>query len=138
MGYAVHRGSEALALEAQYRALPPETTTSTALRDPQDSSTQFRAYTDVYAVRVPVKALLPKLKGQTKSKSTRIFRAEGSLIGRLAEGTFSPGETGDSPAGFASLAASGEPRTLLMVRWLWSAIVGGEQKWAAGFLACAG
>jgi hypothetical protein len=130
VGYSIHRGLSAL--EAQYPPLPPEPTTSIALRAPRNPSTQFCAYTDVYTARVPVKALLPRAQGTDdipdKRKSTnfeitsawarafignKILRAEGSLVGLLAKGKFSPGDTGDTPAGFASPDASGEPLTLL-------------------------
>ncbi|RHZ50191.1 uncharacterized protein CDV56_101600 [Aspergillus thermomutatus] len=129
IGYGIHKGLSAL--EAQYPALPPETITSIALRTPQNSSNQYCAYVDVYAARVPVKALLPRAQRTDvpdKSKSTnleitnawarafigtKVLRAEGSLIGLLAKGKLSPGDTGDTSAGFASPTASGEPRRLL-------------------------
>ncbi|GFF33412.1 hypothetical protein IFM58399_03532 [Aspergillus lentulus] len=130
IGYGIHRGLSAL--EAQYPPLPPEPTTSIALRTPRDPSTQFCAYTDVYTARVPVKALLSRAHRidnvPDKRKSTnfeitsawarafisnKILRAEGSLVGLLAKGKFSPGDTGDTPAGFSSPDASGEPRSLL-------------------------
>jgi hypothetical protein len=130
IGYGIHRGLNAL--EARYPPLPAEPTTSIALRTPANPSTQFCAYIDVYAARVPVKALLPRAQSTDavpdKRKSTnfeitsawarafignKIFRTEGSLVGLLAKGKFSPGDTGDTPAGFASPDASGEPRTLL-------------------------
>lgn len=130
LGYSIHRGLSTL--EAQYPPLPPEARTSIALRTPQNPSTQFCAYTDVYAARVPVKALLPRAQGTNdapdKRKSTnceitsawarafmgnKVLRAEGSLVGLLTKGKFSPGNTGDTPAGFTSPEASGDARSLL-------------------------
>ncbi|PKX91753.1 uncharacterized protein P174DRAFT_514179 [Aspergillus novofumigatus IBT 16806] len=130
IGYGIHRGLSAL--EAQYPPLPLEPTTSIALRTPRNPETQFCAYTDIYAARVPVKALLPRaqvtdgVSDQLKSTNfeitsawarafigNKILRTEGSLVGLLAKGKFSPGDTGDTPAGFASPDASGEPRSLL-------------------------
>lgn len=66
--YGIHRGLTYL--EAKYPPLPPERTTSIALRTPSKPSTQRCAYVDVYAARIPLRILERKAKslqnGRTK------------------------------------------------------------------------
>ncbi|KAJ5114828.1 hypothetical protein NUU61_000587 [Penicillium alfredii] len=126
--YGIHRGLSHL--EEKYPELPAKATTSTALRTPSSPATQRCAYTDVYATRVPLPALELRTRPSSLSTTTsdktaledawarsvigsKLLRAEGFLIGLFKHGRYTPGNTGDTEAGFAPDAETGAPRELL-------------------------
>lgn len=134
-GYSVHLGLTHL--ETKYPALSPESTGSKALREPAKPG-QHCAYTDIYAARVPLRALEVRarrhhengrVKNDTDAKVSReeiwaqsllsslILRVEGSIIGIFARGEYSPGDLGEN--GFSPIPADAStdgqtrPRVLL-------------------------
>ncbi|KAL5044568.1 hypothetical protein BDW71DRAFT_98239 [Aspergillus fruticulosus] len=119
-GYAIHQGLNHL--ENKYPELPPAAG-SKALSTPA-KPTQHCAYTDIYAARVPLSALQarteePDSNDQTALEeawarsllSSRLLRAEASLIGLLVKGRYDPGDLGEN--GFAPGPGSNKPRVLL-------------------------
>lgn len=125
-GYGVHRGL--CHLEEKYPALPAETTGSVALRTPRNPDTQRCAYTDIYAARIPLRSLEARstsraLRMDRKTAledawahsllNSQIIRTEGSLIGVLLHGRYTPGDTGTSAARFSPYRITKEPRRLL-------------------------
>ncbi|KAL6236697.1 hypothetical protein BDW75DRAFT_107910 [Aspergillus navahoensis] len=119
-GYAIHLGLNHL--ENKYPELPPGAG-SKALSTPA-KPTQHCAYTDIYAARIPLRALQartrhPNTKDQTALEeawarsllSSRLLRTEASLIGLLVKGRYDPGDLGEN--GFAPDPDSDKPRVLL-------------------------
>jgi hypothetical protein len=121
IGYGIHQGLNIL--EAKYPALPPDSNSSSALRTPSNPKTQRCAYVDVYAARVPVKALESHPFAE-KSKNlqeawahtlfqSRVLRTEARLIGLFTAGRLTPGDIGDTPGGFSRKDEQGETRKLM-------------------------
>lgn len=122
--YAIHRGL--CHLEEKYPELPPAGRTSRLLCAPRNPDTQRCAYTDVYAARVPLQALEKRAhksgeKGRLALEEawaraaigSSVLRVEGSIVGLLTKGRFTPGDTGDTDAGFSADEETGSPRVLL-------------------------
>lgn len=134
-GYGVHLGLTHL--ETKYPALSPESTGSKALRIPPKPC-QHCAYTDIYAARVPLRALEARARRHNENSTVKndrdakvsreeiwaqsllsslIFRVEGSIIGLFAKGEYSPGDLGEN--GFSPIPADPsadgqiQPRVLL-------------------------
>lgn len=125
-GYGVHLGLTHL--ETKYPALSPESAGSKALRIPAKTG-QHCAYTDIYAARVPLRALEARARrhrqhnknnivvenNNTNAKVSReeiwaqsllsslVFRVEGSIIGLFTNGKYSPGDLGED--GFSPIPA---------------------------------
>lgn len=135
IGYGIHKTLKVL--EDKYPALPPDTTTSVALRTPRDPSTQHCPHIDVVAARVPLRILEGKARAwkiehsnntsSEKIKITnkdlqevwartllgnRVLRAEERAFVFLAREKYSPGDAGDTAAGFSD-SETGEKRKLL-------------------------
>lgn len=123
--YGTHLGLSHL--EEKYPALQSDTGSS-ALRTPSNPNTQRCAYTDIYAARVRVKALEARATSSTRKSDSKsplqeawaqsllnswIMRTEGSIIGLLTTGRYTPGDTGLSPAGFSGDTTTNSPRQLL-------------------------
>lgn len=124
--YGVHRGL--CYLEEKYPALPAKSTGSVALSTPRNPQTQRCAYTDVYAARIPLKALEARtitqaLRIDRKAAleeawarsllNSKIIRTEGCLIGLLLYGRWTPGDTGITKHRFSPHKITKEPRRLL-------------------------
>ncbi|KAL4909546.1 hypothetical protein BDW74DRAFT_146776 [Aspergillus multicolor] len=128
--YGAHLGLTHL--ETKYPALPPAAAGSKALRTPAKPS-QHCAYVDVYAARIPLRALQARTKTRMKTSSStpelevtdkvaleeawarallssRLLRVESSLIGLVTKGHFHPGDLGQD--GFGP-DPDGRPRVLL-------------------------
>ncbi|KAL2813089.1 hypothetical protein BJX63DRAFT_230907 [Aspergillus granulosus] len=120
-GYAIHRGVGNL--EARYRRLPvDDSTCSLELRTATSPSTQHSPHIDIYAARIPLKALLARTDNPNDTKpadntalstawaravfGSRLFRFEGSVIGFFVERKFSPGDIGDTPEAFNPILTS--------------------------------
>ncbi|KAJ5970577.1 uncharacterized protein N7479_000495 [Penicillium vulpinum] len=121
--YGIHRGL--CYLEEKYPELPPAAG-SKALREPRRPDTQHCAYTNIYAAKIPIKALearVPSSKTPTKTEleyawaravlGSKTLRAEGSIAGLLTSFRFTSGDTGNSEEGFSPDKTTGAPRTLL-------------------------
>ncbi|KAL4978309.1 hypothetical protein BDW66DRAFT_130743 [Aspergillus desertorum] len=119
--YATHLGLNRL--ETEYPALSPTAAGSKALSTPA-KPTQHCAYTDIYAVRIPLRALQARTrhfdtKDQTALEeawarsllTSRLLRTEAALIGLFANGRYDPGDVGQN--GFAPGPGSDKPRALL-------------------------
>lgn len=125
IGYGIHHSLNNL--ESKYPAIPPESSTSLALRIPHNPQTQHCGDIDVYSARVPLRALqhARERRGGTRKHTTlqdewaRILlnnptlRTEASLIGLLTTGRFTPGDTGNTPGGLSRETEPGVPRKLL-------------------------
>ncbi|KAF9892774.1 hypothetical protein FE257_000363 [Aspergillus nanangensis] len=132
--YGIHRGLQTL--EQRYPPQPPEQTSSIALRTPQDPSTQQCPHVDIFAARVPLKALqnrVQQAQGNANNANnnsnptvqdlttawaqtflgSRVFRAEACAIGLFRGAGLNPGDLGDTPAKFSPDAArDNAPRVL--------------------------
>ncbi|KAJ5738466.1 hypothetical protein N7493_001621 [Penicillium malachiteum] len=106
----------------------PLTTGSKALQTPSGPNTQHCPYTDIYAARVPLQSLITQCRNQTDktlSKTdledawartvfgSRIMKTEASVVGLFTKGKYEPGDTGDTPEGFAPNKTTGKPRELV-------------------------
>ncbi|KAL5003056.1 hypothetical protein BDV10DRAFT_65470 [Aspergillus recurvatus] len=120
-GCVIHLGLNHL--ENKYPELPPAAAGSKALSTPA-KPTQHCAYTDIYAARIPLRALQartrdPGTKDRTALEeawarsllSCRLLRAEASLIGLVVKGRYDPGDVGEN--GFAPEPGIDKPRVLL-------------------------
>ncbi|RDW78867.1 uncharacterized protein DSM5745_05719 [Aspergillus mulundensis] len=120
--YGVHLGLAHL--ETIYPALPPAAAGSEALRTPAKPS-QHCAYVDIYAARIPLRALQaqsrcpdPRSNNKTALEeawarsvlSSQLLRTESSLIGLFTKAHYDPGDLGQD--GF-SPDAKDRPRALL-------------------------
>ncbi|CEL08098.1 hypothetical protein ASPCAL11251 [Aspergillus calidoustus] len=114
-GYAVHRGISNL--ESRYPRLPvDDSTSSLEFRTPSSPSTQHSPHIDIYAARIPLKALLARTDNPSEITTadnatlsttwarsvfgSRLFRFEGSVIGFFTERKFNPGDIGGTPDAF--------------------------------------
>ncbi|KAL2831123.1 hypothetical protein BDW59DRAFT_140439 [Aspergillus cavernicola] len=122
--YAIHRGLSTL--ESRYPTLPADDSTSSlALRTPSSPSTQHSPHIDIYSARIPVRALLAHMKEPEVIKNSssntslntiwaravfgsRICRLEGSIIGFFTQGSFNPGDIGNTPEDFNPIPSSGD------------------------------
>ena len=124
IGYGIHY--ELNVLESKYPAIPPESSTSLALRTPRNSQTQHCGDIDVYSARVPLRALQHAKERRGAGKATTpqdewartllnspTLRTEASLIGLFTTGRFTPGDTGNTPGGLNPEIEPGVPRKLL-------------------------
>ncbi|KAL4754362.1 hypothetical protein BDW72DRAFT_190224 [Aspergillus terricola var. indicus] len=119
-GFGIHLGLNHL--ENKYPELPPAAAGSKALSTPA-KLTQRCAYTDIYAARIPLRALQARTRHpDTKDRaaleeawarsllSCQLLRTEASLIGLFTRGKYEPGDVGEN--GFGPDSGS-EPRVLL-------------------------
>lgn len=126
IGYGIHH--ELNNLESKYPGIPPEPSTSPALRKPHNPQTQHCGDIDVYSARVPLRALLHAKERIRRGTETPItlqdqwartllnsptLRTEASLIGLLTTGRFTPGDTGNTAGGLFPETEPGVPRKLL-------------------------
>lgn len=125
IGYGIHH--ELNNLESKYPAIPPDSSTSLALRTPHNPKTQHCGDIDVYSARVPLSALQhakERRKGTSKATTPQdewarillnspTLRTEASLIGLLTTGRYTPGDTGNTPGGLSPETEPGVPRKLL-------------------------
>ncbi|KAL3464329.1 hypothetical protein BJX64DRAFT_95087 [Aspergillus heterothallicus] len=123
-GYAIHRGISKL--EERYPRLPIDNSTcSREFREPTSPSTQHSPHIDIYAARIPLKALMKRTEINNDTKhpnnaalsiawarsvfGSRLFRFEGSVIGLMVEHKFTPGDIGDTPDAFSPILSSSRP-----------------------------
>ena len=124
IGYGIHHKLNNL--ESKYPAIPPDSSTSLALRTPHNPKTQHCGDIDVYSARVPLRALLHAKERRGTGKATtpqdewaRILlnsptlRTEASLVGLLTIGRYTPGDTGNAAGGLSPETEPGVPRKLL-------------------------
>ncbi|KAJ0412949.1 hypothetical protein BJY00DRAFT_102852 [Aspergillus carlsbadensis] len=125
--YAIHRGISNL--ESRYPRLPvDDSTSSLEFRTPSSPSTQHSPHIDIYAARIPLKALLARTDNPNNDIKTadnttlsttwarsvfgsRLFRFEGSVIGFFKERRFNPGDIGDTPDAFNPIPIGPSPST---------------------------
>ncbi|KAL4736619.1 hypothetical protein BDV11DRAFT_207487 [Aspergillus similis] len=120
-GIGIHLGLNHI--ENKYPELPPAAAGSKALSTPA-KATQHCAYTDIYAARIPLRALQtrtrqPDTKDRTALEeawarsllSCRLLRIEASLIGLFIRGKYDSGDLGEN--GFGPGPGLDEPRVLL-------------------------
>ncbi|OJJ44247.1 hypothetical protein ASPZODRAFT_135037 [Penicilliopsis zonata CBS 506.65] len=138
VGYGTHKGLSFL--EAKYPPLDPETTSSVTLRTPTRRQSRRCAYVDVYGARIPLKLLLANdsttVEHTTSTSlqevwarallSSPIMRTQASVFGFLGGKGYTPGDLGDSPAGFAPDERTGSPRSLLHGAFTVEQAPGGE------------
>ncbi|KAL2850721.1 hypothetical protein BJY01DRAFT_125690 [Aspergillus pseudoustus] len=125
-GYAIHRGISNL--ETRYPRLPvDDSTCSRELREPSPPSAQHSPHIDIFAARIPLKALLARTDSSNDTKlpdnatlgtawarsvfGSRLFRFEGSVIGLVAERKFNPGDIGDTPEAFDPIPSNSSSKS---------------------------
>jgi hypothetical protein len=104
----------------------PLTTGSNLLQAPSNPQTQHCPYTDIYAARIPLQALVAQCKPNSNTLDKNaledawarsllgspILKIEASIFGLLRHGSYDPGDLGNTTEGFKP-DATGEPRKLM-------------------------
>ena len=99
----------------------PLSTASKALQTPLKLHGQHAPYTDIFAARIPLKALVARVRGFEDQKdgdalpsrkqleeawarsilNSKVLRREACVFGLFTRGKWEPGDLGDGPEGFA-------------------------------------
>ncbi|KAB8070752.1 hypothetical protein BDV29DRAFT_29001 [Aspergillus leporis] len=122
VGYGTHLWLSSL--EARYPPIAPDRSSTELLRTPPNPLTQHVPHIDVYAARIPLRALEVRTKQITEKPTKQdlniawarsllncsILRLEAKLLGLFTAARLDPGDLGMTPAGFTS---DGAPRELL-------------------------